>query len=214
MADRIVAGLGQFDALRSLPPAACLSALPAASDAGALQLEVFGATDAGPAQVAAQIADVPGADPAFLDRRIAPAQCAALDFVRALPGYPAFSALVELEAREVVSGTQLVGTIRNTAQREVHLLLVDNDGRVHRLDGFLEERADGNLGFAVPMTWTAEEAVETWQLLLAISDTAPARPVLALAGHTSAEAFFETLAAEVAATGRAPDIALIAFSVR
>lgn len=64
-------------------------------------------------------------------------QCRVLSFARTLARYPGFSLQLDLVDRELSSGDVLSGAIANGAGRSVHLLLVDDEGKVQSMDRFL-----------------------------------------------------------------------------
>ncbi|MCC5984970.1 MAG: hypothetical protein JJU42_11450, partial [Rhodobacteraceae bacterium] len=201
-----------LDHLRSLEPEPCFTALPALAEDNTLRFEVFGATDTQLQDFRSGIEARTGLIPGMVMRPITEGQCETLDFVRRAPDYPAYNLYFTLENREIASGTQLTGRVHNSFGRQVHLLLIDNSGRVHRLDTFLQF-AGGTASFQIPMTLQGSP-VDTFQLLLALAVPAWLDSVRALSGAADAQAFFAALNSEMDERGVAPDISLIAFSVR
>jgi len=196
--------------------AACFAALPTVSGvSGALELDTFGLQSETLASFTEGLAREAGLTPTTYQREITAAQCAALRFVTGLRDYPAFSLTIDLDQRDIPQQGYLIGDIRHFGDRIVHLLLVDDEGDVLVLDGFLRDR-DAAQHFEVgPLTQT-EEGVVTQQLLLALAlpDTLPVLEAAVSAGAMPAEAFFSQLATELtpeleAATG----LGLVAFAV-
>jgi serine/threonine-protein kinase len=194
---------------------ACFAALPTVSGlTGALELDTFGLQSKDLSGFAEGLEREAGLQPVTYQREITSAQCAALRFVTGLRDYPAFSLAIDLEQRDVPNGGMLRGAIRHAGAREVHLLLVDDEGNVLVLDGFLRDD-DAAQSFDVgPLNQTAQGVV-TQQLLLALALPEPL-PVIVEAANAPmpAEAFFDALAAQVtgpveAATG----LGLVAFAV-
>ena len=102
---------------------------------------------------------------------ISAAQCPALDLVRlAAPGGQEPPRLT-LKSYEVGRGKPLQGTISNLEGRHPYLLLVDNDGVVHRLEATVDASGD-SANFDVPLTPDAS-SVGPMQMLLAIVSDKP-----------------------------------------
>lgn len=201
-----------LDHLRSLEPEPCFTALPALAEDNSLRFEVFGATDAQLQDFRSGIEARTGLIPGMVMRPITEGQCETVDFVRRAPDYPAYNLYFTLENREIESGSQLSGRIHNSFGRQVHLLLVDNAGRVQRLDTFLQF-AGGTASFDIPMTLRGSP-VDTFQLLLALAAPSWLESVRAVTEPTEARDFFAALNREMDERSIAPDISLIAFSVR
>ncbi len=106
--------------------------------------------------------------------RVAPItaeQCPALDLVRlAAPGGRQPPRLT-LQNYQVGPGQPLLGTISNLERRRLYLVLVDNDGLVHRLETKVD--SSGNSAtFSVPLTADAS-SIGPMQMLLAIVSDKP-----------------------------------------
>ena len=106
--------------------------------------------------------------------RVAPItaeQCPALDLVRlAAPGGRQPPRLA-LKNYEVGPGQPLLGTISNLEGRRLYLVLVDNDGTVHRLEAKADASGD-SATFSVPLTADAS-SIGPMQMLLAIVSDKP-----------------------------------------
>jgi serine/threonine protein kinase len=106
--------------------------------------------------------------------RVAPItaeQCPALDLVRlAAPGGRQPPRLA-LKTYEVGPGQPLLGTISNLEGRRLYLVLVDNDGTVHRLEAKADASGD-SATFSVPLTADAS-SIGPMQMLLAIVSDKP-----------------------------------------
>ncbi|MBC7158271.1 MAG: hypothetical protein H5U20_12305 [Rhodobacteraceae bacterium] len=231
--DAVIAFLARAEA------GACFAALPALAADGSLRIEAFGPEDAALKAFSDALEAEVGALPEMVLRPVAPGQCPALDFVRAAPDYPAFALYFDLARREVASGALLEGSIgpAEPAGTATHLLIVDDDGLVQRLDPRLARGAGGALAFSVPVTLT-DDAPETeaevlarqlaaqlgaaapappttMQLLIALRGEAPLGAVTGLPdeGAPAAE-IFARIGAETAARGIFPQLSVIAFSVR
>ena len=102
---------------------------------------------------------------------ITAAQCPALDLVRLSSPDGRQRPRLTLKDYEVGPGKPLLGTISNLEGRRPYLVLVDNDGVVHRLEAKVD--ADGNSAtFSVPLTPDAS-SVGPMQMLLAIVSDKP-----------------------------------------
>ncbi len=200
-----------LDYLKTYDGGPCFAALPALGEETAqLTLDAFGPTSASlddfRAGMEAQTGDIPNT---FL-KPVSEAQCATLAFIREARAYPAFNLYFDMENRVIASGDYLEGRILNVSGQVVHFLLIDDEGTVQALDGFLQFTRQG-ASFSIPMNLTAGPVV-TQQLLLALGT--PARlDVVQEQNGAEATAFFAALAAELEARGISPDLSMVAFSV-
>ncbi|MBS8229279.1 hypothetical protein [Vannielia litorea] len=151
-----------------------------------------------------------GEIPGTVLKPVSEAQCAALTFIREAKAYPAFNLYFDMENRVIASGDYLEGRILNVSGQVVHFLLIDDEGTVQALDGFLQFTRAG-ASFSIPMNLTAGPVV-TQQLLLAVGTPARLDVVTDLDG-SEAVGYFEALAAELEARGISPDLSMVAFSV-
>jgi serine/threonine protein kinase len=105
-------------------------------------------------------------------------QCPALDLVRlaAPDGRP--PPRLTLKAYEVGRGQPLSGTISGLERRRLYLILVDNDGLVHRLETKIDPSGD-SATFSVPLTADAS-SLGPMQMLLAIASDKPVPSLEAL----------------------------------
>jgi serine/threonine-protein kinase len=102
---------------------------------------------------------------------ITAAQCPALDLVRLAAPDGRQRPRLSLRDYEVGLGKPLLGTISNLEGRRLYLVLIDNDGLVHKLEAKVD--AGGNSGtFNVPLTPNAG-SVGPMQMLLAIVSDKP-----------------------------------------
>lgn len=197
--------------LRNLPDIDCFAALPALGADGLLRFEVFGPAATGLDAFRTGLEAETGLIPAMVLRPISDGQCATLNFVRATPDYPATGLYFELDSRVIDSGSQLSGRMagRSADSGALHLLLVDNAGRVQVLDRFLGP--DGR--FAIPMTLQGGE-VQTWQLLLAVSVPDRIDLLRSLDGPQAAGPLFTALDDMTLRTGLRAGVALVAFALQ
>ena len=102
---------------------------------------------------------------------ISAAQCPALDLVRLATPDGRQPPRLTLKNYEVGPGKPLLGTISNLEGRRVYLVLVDNDGLVHKLETKVDASGD-SATFSVPLTPDAS-SVGPMQMLLAIVSDKP-----------------------------------------
>ena len=98
-------------------------------------------------------------------------QCPALDLVRLSPPAGRHPPRLALKNYEVGLGQPLLGTISNLEGRRLYLILVDNDGLVHRLEAKVDPNGD-SATFSVPLMPDAN-SVGPMQMLLAIVSDQP-----------------------------------------
>ena len=102
---------------------------------------------------------------------ISAAQCPALDLVRLAAPDGQERPRLMLKNYEVGRGKPLLGTISNLQGRRPYLILVDDDGLVHRLEAKADASGD-SATFSVPLTPDAS-SVGPMQMLLAIVSDKP-----------------------------------------
>jgi serine/threonine-protein kinase len=102
-------------------------------------------------------------------------QCPALDLVRLAAPAGRRPPRLTLQNYEVGPGQPLLGTISNLEGRRLYLVLVDNDGLVHRLEAKVDASGD-SATFSVPLTADASSVGPIQMLLAIVSD----KPVPAL----------------------------------
>jgi hypothetical protein len=102
-------------------------------------------------------------------------QCPALDLVRLGAPDGQQAPRLTLKNYEVGPGQPLLGTISGLERRRVYLVLVDNDGLVHRLVTKVDPSGD-SATFSVPLTADASSVGPIQMLLAIVSD----KPIPAL----------------------------------
>ena len=113
-----------------------------------------------------------GARPDTLERVVAPEQCAALSFAKALQGRGVTPISIQLAANEVTSGKSISGEITDPLGRNVWLVLVSGRGSVYNLTTRLSELVGDRRTFRFGLS-LAEGAEATPQILLAVATTSP-----------------------------------------
>ncbi len=189
----------------------CLLVMPASAKGGLLGLEGFTDHKAALDNFLQAFRSETRIDAATRSGTVTPAQCRVLNFARNLARYPAFSLRFELDSRVVGSGDVLSGAIQNAGEAPVHLLLVDDEGKVQNLDQFLG-RNGAEISFRAPVTLTSGP-VATDQLLLALAGPSALKTITDLDGD-NADQFFSKLTEELAAKNVSPDIAIASFTVK
>jgi serine/threonine-protein kinase len=122
-----------------------------------------------------------GVEAALTMAPITAEQCPALDLIRLAAPDARPAPRLTLQHYEVGLGQPLSGTISNLEQRRPYLVLVDNDGLVHRLETKVDARGD-SATFSVPLTADANSVGPMQMLLAIVSD----KPVPALDALRSA----------------------------
>lgn len=136
-------------------------------------------------------------------------QCAATDFVRSLPSYPLFSMRIDIEQDVIKSGESVKGVLHD-ATGQLTLLLVDDEGQAHNVNGFLSV-VDKAVVLNAPLIVTGNGVGKT-QMFVAIAAPQALR-TLADRRSRSASALFQQLNAELVISNIDIDVAVAAFRV-
>jgi hypothetical protein len=142
---------------------------------------------------------------------VSKAQCGALNFIRRMPDYPSQDIRIRLQSVQVASGTSLDGRILGDTGRQVHLLIVDDEGRVQKVDNFLTSDT-GGYSFTFPVVLTSG-SVSTVQLLVAIGAPADLDAISQMDGQL-ADQYFPVLLREMSARHLKISFAVQAFGVQ
>ena len=200
------------DFIRQYSAGDCFIALPAMNLDGDVTFQTFGRDKAREEQFREALSGLDDLRAEISTGDVANSQCLALSFARSAKRYPGFSLMIDLDEAEIASGARLSGSVLNADDRELHLLLVDDEGQVQSIDKFLAAGDGTDRTFETPLSLTGGPVV-TKQILLAIT-TDPSLPILAEPVNEPANAFFDKLAREIAETGADIDLAVEGFSVR
>ena len=189
----------------------CFIALPAMNAAGGVTFQTFGRDKALEDAFRQALLGLDGLRAEISSGNVADPQCLALSFARDASRYPGFSLIIDLDEDDMKSGARLSGSVLNANGRELHLLVIDDEGLVQSLDRFLAA-GDVDRAFSVPLTLTGGP-VETKQILIAI---ATSDRLAALAGpfNEPAESYFRRLSEQIESAGADIDLAVEGFSVR
>lgn len=200
------------DFVRNYGGGDCFIALPAMSVDGVVTFQTFGRDKEREDAFTRSLVALDGLRAEISAGNVAETQCLALSFARSSTRYPGFSLMIDLDEADIGSGTRLSGAVLNARGREVHLLLIDDEGRVQSVDRFLSAGDGTDRPFSAPLVLTGKP-VATKQILMAIT-AEPMLPTLSGPIDDAAATFFARLADEVKASGADVDLAVEGFSVR
>ena len=186
----------------------CLVAVPQQTASGAPELVMLSSSETAFASFSAAVLEGIEPEPGQRGVLIDPRQCAALNYIRENPAYPAFRLTVGLATDELEGQAQLQGAVGRAGGRYVTLLLVDDNGVVQDLNSYLTFTG-GEARFDVPLRRDGNPR-DTKLLLFAIATDA--RPqTLDQENGQEADRFFDALRAEV---GSNTSIVMIPFDLR
>jgi hypothetical protein len=199
------------DFIRGYSGGDCFIALPAMDLDGIVTFQTFGRDKAREDAFRDALGAIDGLKTEISSGDVADPQCLALAFAHAAQRYPGFSLVIDLNETEMASGTRLSGKVLNTTGRDVHLLLVDDEGTVQSMDSFLSAKEGVDRSFSVPLTLTGGP-VATKQILMAIATDPPIWGLDQV--KEPAADFFRELAAQVESSHADVDLAVEGFNVR
>jgi len=199
------------DFIRGYGGGDCFIALPAVAPDGIVTFQTFGRDKAREDQFRQALAGIDELKTEISSGDVADPQCLALGFARATQRYPGFSLVIDLNEDEMASGEKLSGKVLNAKGRDLHLLLVDDEGTVQSIDSFLSAGEGGDRAFSVPLTLTGGP-VATKQILMAIATNPPLWGLDKIS--EPAADFFRELATQVEASHADVDLAVEGFNVR
>ena len=188
------------DFIRDYRGGDCFIALPAMNLDGTVTFQTFGRDKAREDAFRNALGAIDALKTEISSGDVADPQCLALAFARASQRYPGFSLVIDLNETEMASGSKLSGSVLNAEGRELHLMLVDDEGQVQSIDSYLSAHEGADRGFSVPLTLTGGKPVATKQILVAIT-TDPPLPGLGEVNEPAAD-FFRRLAREIEFSGR------------
>ena len=155
--------------VKSFDGGACFLARPVGAAGDMLTLELIGSDRATMQKFNDSFVREVGVDPALTARPIAPAACPAIDLIRASAG-SGDAPKIDLSAFDIGKNKPLSGSVSNLSGRHLDLLVVTNDGLVHRLDT-KPQAGGGSVTFVQPMSATDAGSLAALQIVIAISAT-------------------------------------------
>jgi predicted Ser/Thr protein kinase len=169
-ANPVVASLTPSDKaaafLRGFDGGFCFLARPLGAAADSIAIQGIGSDKATFERFYNAFIHETGVEPALSVRLIGPAECPAVDLIRASGLDRADGPKINLAQYDVGRGKPLAGTVANLAGRHLDLLLVSSDGAVRRLDSRMQP-GGGSATFNIPIAPDAA-SIGALQLLLAI----------------------------------------------
>jgi eukaryotic-like serine/threonine-protein kinase len=123
-----------------------------------------------------------GHEPRLSLRLITPSECPALDLIRPGIGDAAGAPGIELASYSVARGRPLAGRVSNLGGRRLYLILVDDDGGVHRLEAKASPNGD-SATFSASLVPDAS-SIGPLQMIMAIASE---RPIQALEAFSSGQ---------------------------
>ncbi|WP_294926615.1 serine/threonine-protein kinase [uncultured Paracoccus sp.] len=152
-----------------------------------------------------------GTSPAVVFARTTQAQCAALDFARALSGRVAAPPALSLDMASTISGESVSGRIRELRGRSLWLFVVSSRGGVYDLSSTAVAQADGSFAFDFGISLAADEAGPQPQLVMALASDAPLASVAAAPAGSNAGTLLPLVMDEIRRNGgnAALDLALL-----
>lgn len=193
----------RIDWVRAFSGGPCFFATTTSASPGRVEVDGFGDRVEPFRQLLSDYGAKFGSEPQITVGIIRAPQCPVTDLLRALPtnGDPPD---VALEKYELAERDAMTGSLETRPGSSTYLLLVDHDGMVHNLDGFLR-RTGTTASFSVPLglaTAGPDKANGVPQLLLAIAAPAPIE-ALKVTAATQARTLLPRVQAELAAKGGA-----------
>lgn len=161
------------------------------------QIEGFSTTGDGFAGLPAAYEEKFGARPSVVPREVTQAQCAALDFARAVQGRGRVPVQMALSAETIASGDALNAQMAVPGDQSVWVVLISPRGAVYNLTGRLSEPVGGqrSLNFGLNLAQGQQAAP---QLILAVASDTPLARAAAAQDGTQAAALLPLILEEIA----------------
>ena len=195
------------DFLKSYEGEECILAIPTEANA----VEALSDTNASVSSLSEAYQRMTGVPVTVQHSMVTAAQCATLSFSRSIAQYPDYPLRLDLDRREIASGSALSGRVSGLRKNTLYLFVVDDEGKaklISQVSGVTRLSID----FSEPLTLTAGP-VAAAQLLIAIASDGPLRTVPTRPGVV-AEEFFASLAGEIRDDGRPILYGITSFIVR
>ena len=200
-ADAIASYVNQYDG------GDCFFVTPVAVSETSASLEGFGASAAPFEVLDDAFKRTHGFEADIGLRQVTASQCAAVTFLTRARATRAPAPRLQVGETNLKSGQTLGGSIEDPANRQIELLLVDDEGQVHNLSQLLRSSA-GTKVFRVRLDLSGGGSQP--QLLLAV---ASAQPISALKQEASAAVLFPRVLEEAARSGSSLGVAAKYFKL-
>ena len=161
------------DFIRSYGGGDCFIALPAMDRDGVVTFQTFGRDKAREDEFRHALGEIDELRTEISSGDVADPQCLALGFARATKRYPGFSLVIDLNEARWPAAPNCPARCSTPKGRDLHLLLVDDEGTVQSIDSFLSAGKGTDRAFSVPLTLTGGKPVATKQILIAITTDPP-----------------------------------------
>jgi len=157
--------------LRGFDGGACFATRPAGAAGDPLAIEAIGSDEALFRRFYNSFIKEVGAEPNVTARIIAAAACPAIDLIRASGADRDHAPKIDLAGFDIGRGKPLAGAVSNLAGRHLDLMVITNDGLLHRLDT-KPQPGGGSATFTQPLTADAN-SLAALQILIAIAAPKP-----------------------------------------
>ena len=157
--------------LRGFDGGACFATRGAGALGDPLTIEAIGSDEAIFRRFYNSFIKEVGVEPNVTARTIAVAACPAIEMIRASRGDRSNAPKIDLAAFDIGKGKPLAGAVSNLAGRHLDLLVITNDGLLHRLDT-KPQAGGGSATFNQPLSADAN-SLAALQILIAIAAPNP-----------------------------------------
>lgn len=188
----------------------CFSASPVSTDAGGFSVESLAIAPDDNDRLHQAVLEAFGDQVSFQGSTITPEQCRALGFLGGAAGSVGEKVRLGVDARTIVSGSTLTGILEGTADRVVHLLIVDDDGNIQAANAYTET-VGPDTRFEIPLVVTGAGSARAQILFSVVVDEM--MQTAAKAVDVPADKFFDALEFELIVKGLEADLAVASFTV-
>lgn len=195
-----------FLAAQPLPDCTMADRIGTGPNAGMIAL-ISSRDDVDTAALAQAYEQAFGTRPSILAQPVAPAQCAAVDFLRAVSGRPAPAPDLMLDTRATDDGLQMQGSVGIAPDRSLWLFLVAPGGEVYDLTARLSAPEAGRRAFGFALSNGTATAAAAPYLLVALSSGLPLTQVAAAPSGVPGGDILPAVLDELRQAGDAPAVA-------
>lgn len=194
-----------FLAAQPLPDCTLAERIGSGPNAGMIALlSPRGDFDAAP--LAAAYEQAFGTRPSVLPQPVAQAQCATVDFLRAVSGRPAPAPDLTLDTRIADGSLQMQGTVGTPPDRSLWLFLVAPGGQIYDLTARLSAPEGGQQGFGFALSNGAVPADAAPYILVALTSGMPLAQVAAAPSGVPGNDILPAVLDELQQAGDAPSV--------